>query len=461
MSTGSKTWILNEPFFVKANSTDTDGKPNWAYDRTDPGAVAVLGIESSPDGTGGEVGDRTIPAGDSFTVYVVGRDEFGNFVGNIAPDAWSLINVTGLVDPLVPGDLVVAPDGRSATFTGRGVGACQIEATIAGLDTNVTGTVTVVPGPLDHFGFATISSPRTAGTAFAITATAYDAYNNVKTDYVGSAALSVTGNTISPTTTGAFTAGVRSGLNVTIQSAQTGAAITATDGAATGTSNAFNVNAPTPTQFIATTTGGTDSGSSVSANIPAGTANNDLLIALVESYQASGTPGQPSTVPSGWTLLATRTVDRCNFSVYYRVASGDTPGASRTWGYGSSRQIGINIATYRGGFSTSSPVDVHSNTAYTTANLTLRAASLTTSGPNRNLIFVGGAWLSTTSRTATVPSGFTEDVENAPFSPYFLRYFAHATTPQAVAGASGDKDATMSGSGTVTLKHAFLIALNP
>ncbi len=217
-----------------------------------------------------------------------------------------------------------------------------------------------------------------------------------------------------------------------------------------------------PVASIATTSGGTAAEATVSANIPAGTADDDLMLALVESYQSSGTPVQPSTVPTGWSLIATQTVGECNFSVYYKVASGDTPGTSRTWGYaGIKDYIATNIVTYRGGFSVASPIQGSSNTAYTNADLILRAASVTTSAPQTNLILVGGAYLSGTFRTVTPPADFTEDLDWAPASPYFLRYFAHSTAPQAAAGASGDKDATMSGSGSVALKHAVLIALNP
>src|SRR5207244_10791329 len=55
-------------------------------------------------------------AGNVLTVYSITRDFGGNFVANVAADAWSLVSKTGGV---VDGDLVAAGDNKSAVFTGR------------------------------------------------------------------------------------------------------------------------------------------------------------------------------------------------------------------------------------------------------------------------------------------------------------------------------------------------------
>ena len=109
--------------------------------------------------------------------------------------------------------------------------------------------VTVTPGPLDHFTIANIVD-QVAGTPFNATATAYDQFNNVKTDYSGGATLS--GNLgIAPDSSapsygsfGTWASGAAS-ASVTAFNAESGRSVTATDGSATGTSNSFTV-APGP-----------------------------------------------------------------------------------------------------------------------------------------------------------------------------------------------------------------------
>src|SRR4029079_3790596 len=52
-----------------------------------------------------------------------------------------------------------------------------------------TSPIPVAPGPLGSFTWANITSPRTAGTAFPVTVTAYDTFGNQKTDYAGTGAV--------------------------------------------------------------------------------------------------------------------------------------------------------------------------------------------------------------------------------------------------------------------------------
>jgi hypothetical protein len=119
-----------------------------------------------------------------------------------------------------------------------------------------TAAVTFTAGALDHFAFATISSPQTAGTPFAITITAQDVNNNTVTSFDGNgfkAVLTSTGTLVgAPITTPSFTAGVLSSQSVTITN--TGSfTITANgngnDSGVTGTSNSFTVNPGSPNKL--------------------------------------------------------------------------------------------------------------------------------------------------------------------------------------------------------------------
>src|SRR5439155_23755522 len=69
----------------------------------------------------------------------------------------------------------------------------------AGTGNPITFTI-VANTTVDHYAFATITSPQTAGTAFNITITAQDAGNNPVTGYSGN------GFKVKLTSTGTFSA---------------------------------------------------------------------------------------------------------------------------------------------------------------------------------------------------------------------------------------------------------------
>ncbi len=134
----------------------------------------------------------------------------------------------------VPGPwdvIVINPDSQSSTLVG-------------GFTVN---------SELHHFGFAPIGN-QTVGIPFAVTITAYDRYNNLVSDFAGTANLSDTTGTVSPTLTGNFAVGVWTG-NLIIAQAQAGVTITATSGGRSGMSNSFDVahQAPNVTSIVPNT----------------------------------------------------------------------------------------------------------------------------------------------------------------------------------------------------------------
>ncbi len=103
-------------------------------------------------------------------------------------------------------------------------------------------SLTVNPGPLHHFAISAVSTPQTAGTPFGIVITAQDAYNNTVTGFAGTVTLTTTAGSISPSTSGSFTAGVRN-ENVTVTQTGTARTVSVDDGSGhTGTSNTFDVD---------------------------------------------------------------------------------------------------------------------------------------------------------------------------------------------------------------------------
>ena len=209
--------------------------------------------------------------------------------------------------------------------------------------------------------------------------------------------------------------------------------------------------------FIASATAESAAATGVTCSKPTGTAENDIMIALVQRYQTE----EAVTVPSGWTLIDTEQYGagaRMGY-LYYKVAGG-SEGADYTWDYTNSVRIKIDIATYRGGFDTADPIDAYINTNYADSDTTLRAYSVTATAADSPLLFIGGGTISNVSTTCTAPpspSGFSEDVDSYSTTSDFLAVFYSMTLSGS--GATGDMDATTSE--TLSYKGAFSLVLNP
>jgi len=99
------------------------------------------------------------------------------------------------------------------------------------------------PGELDRFVFSSVGPTQTAGEGFTVVITAVDDLGDTVVSYTESVTLSLsTGGTILPSTTGAFSDGVRT-ETVTIIEAADDIAILAEDGPIGGTSEVFTVEA--------------------------------------------------------------------------------------------------------------------------------------------------------------------------------------------------------------------------
>jgi len=129
-----------------ANTTETVGGNGAAGQviLTFTNNYAQVNVETAADGSGSLVALQNVSAGNSITVYSIGRTTSGSgslFISN-APAVWSLVNISGNV---VSGDLVPAGDNRSAVFTAHLSGSAKIQAVVPGLtgQTNASGLITV------------------------------------------------------------------------------------------------------------------------------------------------------------------------------------------------------------------------------------------------------------------------------------------------------------------------------
>lgn len=191
-------------------------------------------------------------------------------------------------------------------------------------------------------------------------------------------------------------------------------------------------------------------------DMPAGTVDNDIMLALIVATDSDGIPS--ISAPAGWTEIASNTIGTSTrLSAFWKRASSE--GASYEFtmsGTASGKYQNGCILSYSGCAVTGSPINAFSTVGYLTSNTTLRAGGVTTTYAGVMLVFLGGTY-SAPGETATPPSGMSERFDSSPAGVVVHGYGADVT--QAAAGASGDKDATLSGTNAV--KHAFLIALVP
>ncbi|MEW6608468.1 MAG: carboxypeptidase regulatory-like domain-containing protein, partial [bacterium] len=121
-------------------------------------------------------------AGTSFTITVVAKDIEGNIKTNYFGTP-TLKDDTGTLTPTAISGFVSGVASTQVTITKTATGI-SITAEDAG-KTGTSNTFNIGPGPIDHFEVKGIPSPIQAGTPSGLTVTAYDKYNNVKTDYQG------------------------------------------------------------------------------------------------------------------------------------------------------------------------------------------------------------------------------------------------------------------------------------
>lgn len=185
------------------------------------------------------------------------------------------------------------------------------------------------------------------------------------------------------------------------------------------------------------------------ANIPApaGVAANDVvLVHLYKENNAAVTP------PAGFTQVGVAAVTTGNTQWHYlfwkRSAGSEPSTYSFTW-TGTTYAAGQSGA-YRGCVAAGSPIDVsNSNTRSTTTTNTTPNVSVTTTGPDRLLVWAGTNW---NESSWTAPTNFTlQGTTSSTTVAFATRNFPNA-------GASGNVSGTASLNNSST---AWLVALLP
>jgi hypothetical protein len=104
-----------------------------------PAAATRINVETAADGSGSIIASQSLNSADSLTGYAITRDDYGNFIGNVAA-TWSLIDKTGGV---ADGDLAPAADNKSAVFTANQAGSCRINAAFGGYFETPSGILSI------------------------------------------------------------------------------------------------------------------------------------------------------------------------------------------------------------------------------------------------------------------------------------------------------------------------------
>ena len=196
-----------------------------------------------------------------------------------------------------------------------------------------------------------------------------------------------------------------------------------------------------PAQFIAAAqTGNASASTNLIINKPAGTAQGDLMIAVVSRVESANGTWTP---PAGWTETADEGVAP-DISIAWKIA-GASEGANYTFVHASSKLLAGAILTYRGG-----AYGVTGAFATATAPTAVNAPSITPTAANALVL---AAYAEAAAATWTTPSGFTNRVTISTNGG--ISVSDKVTGPPA---ASGAVSATPSGTAVCA---GILVSINP
>ena len=254
-------------------------------------------------------------AGMPFSVTVTANDQYDN----TKTDYLGTITFSSSDGPPFPAGLpaaypFVAGDGGIHTFTNLVTLFNTISQTVTVTDSGKTGipipTIAVTPAALDHFS---VSAPAStvAGSPFSVTVTAYDQYNNVKTDYTGTITFSSSDGTPFPATyPGPYTfvagdGGIHTFTNAVTLFNTTSQTVTVTDSGKTGVAT-VGVTPAALDHFSVSAPASTVAGSPFSVTVTAYDQYNNVKTDYTGTITFSSSDGTPfpATYPGPYTFVA-------------------------------------------------------------------------------------------------------------------------------------------------------------
>jgi type II secretory pathway pseudopilin PulG len=361
----------------------------------------------------------TQTAGTHFNLTITATDAYGNAA-----------NYTGTKTITFTG-AGTSPNGNrptypaSVTFNASGVGTATI--TLFDAQTNITLTATQggITGTSGAFtvgpaaaGAFTVSNPgtQTAGTPFSVTITAVDTYGNAA-NYTGAKTITFSGPGTSPKGNApvypasvTFNAnGVGTATPITLYDAQAATALTATQGAITGTSTPFAVNGlSTVSAFTITNPGTQTAGTAFNVTITTtdaygNTANYTGTQTITFTGPGTSTDGNAPTYPASVSFSAG--VGTANMT-FYDAQTSTTLTATAGALTGTSTAFAVNNAV-ASSFTVANP---GTQTAGTHFNLTITATDAYGNAANytgTKTITFTGAGTSPNGNRPTYPASVT------------------------------------------------------
>lgn len=196
-------------------------------------------------------------------------------------------------------------------------------------------------------------------------------------------------------------------------------------------------------------------GSSANIGAPSGVQAGDIVL-IVLYHEHEGGAATPSSVPSGFTEIHSEhtTGDVSHSRLYWKRSSGSEPSSYNFSFSNSNWRTGYSVA-FRGCVSSGDPVDAFDGNTSGSNNSgsSAPAVSLTTTGPDRMLVYFCSNYVTT---AWTLPSGFTAFEPAGKPSPRCILGGGYQV--QAAAGSTGSLVATGSHNGVRT---AHVLALKP
>jgi len=284
---GAQTTVINGVSTFPALATTTAGVHTIsAADTTGAGGghPYTSAVSSSFTVSGGSATTFSVTnpsaqtAGTSFALLVTAVDTYGNtassFTGTQSLTISGATNAPNNTAPTLP---------TSASFSGGVASVSGIVLTNA-VSTNLTVTQGTISGASGVFSalpsvataFAlTNPGTQTVGSAFSLGVTAVDTYGNMAISYTGTQSITITGasnspNSTAPTlpTSASFVSGGATISGIVLTNAAS-TNLTVTQGAISGSSGAFTVNATSATAFAVANPGTQVAGSSFSLGVTA------------------------------------------------------------------------------------------------------------------------------------------------------------------------------------------------
>jgi hypothetical protein len=292
---GVHTFTNGATLITAGNQTITATDPNSSSITGTSGNITVSAAAATHFTVSAPSG---ITAGGLFGIMVTAEDQFNNTATGYS----GTVHFTSTdAQAVLPSDSTLTNGKGTFTVTLETVGNQTITATdtVTSSITGTSNTIVVVAAPATHFAVSAPGS-ATAGSAFSVTVTAEDQFNNTATGYSGTVHFTTTDSGSGTSVPGDYTFvsgdnGVHTfsnGVTLVTAGSQT---VTATDtvtSSITGTSNTITVSAAAATHYAVSAPSSATAGSAFSFTVTAEDQFNNTATGYAGTVHFTSTDAQ-------------------------------------------------------------------------------------------------------------------------------------------------------------------------